>query len=192
MSLFKLIVVNLMFLISMASVEATSLFNNADFSALTSDKRARKIGDTVTIIVLENSQAKASAGNSKENEFSISAAANSPNGSWPYGLGVGSDLNGNAAIQRNGYIKAQITAVVQDMDDNGNLLIHGKQNISIDGEIQTIEVTGRVRKSDIFSDNTLISSRLFDANIVFNGKGPVSENQKSGLIYGLFNWLGLI
>jgi flagellar L-ring protein FlgH len=176
----------------MASVSATSLFNDADFKSLTSDKRARKVGDTVTIIVLENAQAKTSAGNSQDNGFSISASAQSPNGSWPYGVGMGSDHSGNAAIQRNGFIKAQITAVVKDKDKHGNLIVHGKQNISIDGEVQTIEITGSVRNSDIFSDNTLLSSRLFDANIIFTGKGPVSENQEGGIVYKVFNWLGLI
>ncbi|MCF2860217.1 flagellar basal body L-ring protein FlgH [Pseudoalteromonas sp. SMS1] len=183
----------LIFVISLMSVntQASSLFSKETFNSYTADKRASRVGDTVTIIVMENAQAKSSAGAATDKGFGLSASGSSPNGSWPFGIGVGSEINGDAAIHRNGFIKAQITALVEGKDANGNLIIRGRQNITLDGEVQSIEVTGRVRNSDISSQNTLLSSRLFDANIVFIGQGSVSEGTEPGVIAKLFKWLGL-
>ncbi|TMO66623.1 flagellar basal body L-ring protein FlgH [Pseudoalteromonas aurantia] len=169
---------------------ATSLFDKSSFQQLTADKRAMSIGDTVTIMVLENAQAKSRSGNANAYDFSVSAAANSPQGRWPYGVGLGTDSSGDAIISRNGFIKAQITAVVTAFDEHNNLVISGTQNITIDGELQSIELSGRVRQSDILADNTLLSSRILDAKIIFTGEDAFSEDNSEGLFEQLFSWFG--
>ncbi|MBQ4862957.1 flagellar basal body L-ring protein FlgH [Pseudoalteromonas sp. MMG013] len=171
-------------------VFATSLFDKKNFQQLTADKRAMKVGDTLTIMVLENAQAKSRSGNASAQDFSISAAANSPQGRWPYGVGLGTDQSGDAIISRNGFIKAQITAVVTAIDAHDNLVIRGTQNITIDGELQSIELKGRVRQSDILADNTLLSSRILDAKIIFTGEDALSDSDSEGLFEQLFNWFG--
>lgn len=182
-------ILSFLFFICNCSVLANNLFESSSYQSLTADKRANKVGDTVTIIVLENAQAKSSSGSESGLGLSVSASGSSPNGSWPYGLGVSTDVQGDEVVRRNGYIKAQITALVVSKDNNGNLGISGKQVISIDGESQSIEIAGKVRESDISSNNTVISSRLFEANITFSG---VDQNDNdSSLIARFIDWLGL-
>ncbi|CAM4163388.1 flagellar basal body L-ring protein FlgH [Pseudoalteromonas byunsanensis] len=168
------------------NLHATSLFNESTFNSLTSDKRAMSLGDTVTVVVLENAQAKSRSGSSNANDLSISAAGSSPQGSWPYAMGLGAEYSGDAVTSRNGFIKAQITAVVSEIDKFGNLVINGTQNITIDGELQSIELSGRVRPIDIMANNTLLSSRIMDAKIVFTGE----EQESEGVLSQLFTWLG--
>ncbi|WP_175401270.1 flagellar basal body L-ring protein FlgH [Pseudoalteromonas sp. BMB] len=172
--------------LSCINVHATSLFNEQTFSSLTADKRAMAIGDTVTVIVIENAQAKSRSGSSNANDLSISASGSSPQGSWPYSMGLGAEFSGDAVTSRNGFIKAQITAIVNDIDEFGNLVIRGTQNITIDGELQSIELLGRVRATDIMANNTLLSSRIMDARINFTGE----EKESEGVLSQLFTWLG--
>lgn len=169
---------------------ATSLYEEKSFNDLTSDKRAKVIGDTVTIIVIESAQATTGAGSADDSEFTFSGSAGANHKAWQYGLGVGSQTDGSAVTRRSGSIKAQISVVVVGVDDNKNLLLKGKQLLTINGESQTIEVTGRARRSDIFSNNTLLSNRLFDADIKFTGKGEVSDGKEAGIFARLFKWLG--
>ena len=173
-------------------VAATSLFDDKDFRSYTSDLRAHRVGDTLTIVILENSQATTSAGNSSDSDFSISAAASSPQGSWPYSANIGAGQSGDAVIKRNGFVRSQITAVVTGIDKNGNLIVKGQQQIVIDGETQSIEVSGSIRSADISSSNSVPSYRLYDANIKFVGQGDVTDGQGSGIFYQAFKWLGLI
>jgi flagellar L-ring protein precursor FlgH len=170
---------------------ANSLFNEAKYKPLTADKRAGEIGDTVTILVMESAQAKSSAGNSTESNSGVQVNARSPQGQWPYGVGVAATSGGDAAINRNGFVKAQITAVVQSRDSNGNLEVIGKQEITIDGEVQSMEVQGWIRPNDISANNVVPSFRLFNARIRFEGEGSMSENQKAGFFSRVINWLGL-
>ncbi|MFT4925227.1 MAG: flagellar L-ring protein precursor FlgH [Phenylobacterium sp.] len=195
MRYFNLLMVVLLLVLMEPPADATSLYDQKTFKDLTADKRAKVVGDTVTIIVLENAQATTSAGLAGDSEFAFSGGATINKKGWSYdtnyGLGVGAQSDNNAVTKRVGSIRAQISVVVTAVDDNQNLQLQGKQLLTINGESQTIEVTGRARRSDIFSNNTLLSSRLFDADIKFVGQGEVTEGKEDGIFARLFKWLGL-
>ena len=72
---------------------------------------------------------------------------------------------------------------------NGLLRIEGRQNITVNGEVQEIIVTGLVRSKDIASDNTVLSTYVADAEIIFTGNGSLGDKQMPGLLTRLFNWL---
>ncbi len=172
-------------------VFASSLYNEGSFKPLTADKRAGQPGDTVTILVMENAQAKSSAGRAQERESSLSLQGRHNSNNEQLSLGVAGNSAGDAAINRNGFVKAQITAVVQSRDSNGNLEVIGDQQITIDGEIQSIEIRGWIRPTDISANNVVPSFRLFNARIRFTGEGDVSDSQKAGVFSKIFGWLGL-
>lgn len=180
----------LLICISVSNAESSSLFNKHEYKELTADHRAIRVGDAITIVILESAQASASAGSADQTEFGVAAKASVNDKNFHYGLGVDSNSEGSASTQRRGLIKAQITAVVTAVDDNKNLVVQGQQVITIDGEEQKIELSGRVRRSDLASNNTIVSSRLFDAQIKFIGSGSVSDGKENGVFYKLFKWLG--
>lgn len=169
---------------------ANSLYDEASFKDLTADKRAKVVGDTLTIVVLESAQATTGAGSADDSEFAFTGSAGANNRAWQYGLGVGSSTDGNATTKRVGSIKAQLSVQVVALDDNKNLVVKGKQLLTINGEAQTIEISGKARRTDIYSNNTLLSSRLFDADIKFTGQGEVTDGKESGIFARLFKWLG--
>jgi len=82
-----------------------------------------------------------------------------------------------------------MTAKVVEVLPNGNLVIEGRQTIVINGEEQVIVVSGIVRPQDIEPDNTVLSTYIADATIVYNGTGPIGDAQEPGLLTRLLNWL---
>lgn len=169
---------------------ADDLVDIDNFKPLTSDIRALVVGDVVTLIIYENAKASSSAKQNEQGQFDVKIAANRDNSAWNYGIGTGSGTNGDAGTQRNGYIKAHITLLVNKVDKNGLLNVSGEQTLTINGEQQTITVRGRLRKNDVSADNTAISSRLLDADISFTGEGTVSDGYDANVFQRLYRWLG--
>jgi flagellar L-ring protein precursor FlgH len=79
----------------------------------------------------------------------------------------------------------QVTVVVVDILPNGNLVVTGTRDRDIAGDIQTIEVSGIVRPSDIAYDNTVKSQQVANFRIVTKNSGVSDPYTKPG-------WLGRI
>lgn len=167
------------------------------YYSLFSDQKANRVGDAVTIIVLESSQAsnnaQTSSGRNSEIGFNGSFGAKTggtPNGgSAEFGVGSKNQFEGSGSTKTTGMIKTKISAMIDSVLDNGNLMIKGSRKIAINGEEQVITIKGIVRSSDIMSDNSVLSHNISEAEISFKGDGIVSDAQKPGLLTKLFHWL---
>lgn len=173
------------------SVLASDLVNIDQHKPLTADKKARVVGDVVTLLVLEDAKAGSSTNLRDISDSSIDVAASRDQHDWRYGLGVGLNQRGDAATQRNGFIKTHITVQITSRDANGLFSVAGMQRLKINGEEQVITVSGKLRSDDISSMNTALSSRLLDASISFTGEGTVSAGQDSGLVSRILRWFGM-
>src|SRR5262249_38296810 len=108
-----------------------------------------------------------------------------------WGGGLHSDFTGGGQIQRTGQLLARLAVVVDSIDANGNLSIHGEQDIRVNNEHQRIALTGVVRSEDIAPDNTVQSSRVAQAKIEFKGDGVLARRQRPGLISRILSLFGL-
>ena len=86
---------------------------------------------------------------------------------------------------------AQMSATVVERLANGDLVIEGRQHLLINGENTVIGVRGRIRPQDVTADNAVLSSRIADARIDYDGKGFVSKGAKPGLINRILGFLGI-
>jgi flagellar L-ring protein precursor FlgH len=170
---------------------ATSLFDEKEYEALYADKNAVKVGDGITILIFENVEANSSAGQGSQGDFSFSGDANVDDRNWAAGVNLGSSNNGDAATNRNGFVRAQLTAIVVEKDEYGGLIIEGNQKITVNDETQTVRVKGRVRPEDVTTDNTVASFRLQNAEISIDGDGSVSKGKNSNVFKRFAKWLGL-
>jgi flagellar L-ring protein precursor FlgH len=108
---------------------------------------------------------------------------------------VGADFRGSSAFdgggveRRSGQVLGRISATVEAVLPNGELFIRGEQVISLNNESQIIYAEGRVRKEDISTDNTVLSTRLADSNIRFQGDGLLSRKERPGIISRALEWL---
>lgn len=106
-------------------------------------------------------------------------------------LSFGGSYDGAGGVTRTERFVTQMTAVVTGIQENGDLLIAGRQRMNINGEATTIEVRGQIRPSDIDGDNRVPSNRIGNAEINYKGKGFVSRSARPGLIQKIFGFLGL-
>lgn len=171
--------------------QAQSLWG--DSGSMFSDRKASEVGDLITIIIVERSQATQSATTTTNKDGSVEvgpiALADLIPVIPPISAGGSDSFGSRGSTTRGGSLNARMTAKVVEQLPNGTLIIEGRQSIIVNEEEQTIVVNGTVRPEDIEPDNTVLSSFIADASISYHGTGPVAEKQVPGLLTRLFNWL---
>jgi flagellar L-ring protein precursor FlgH len=165
------------------------------FSDLTSDLRARRVGDIVTILVQEKASAVSSgtvkAQRNSSLAASVSAAAGITRATGPLAnlakASTTRSLDGQGATTRDTTLTATISAVVTQVLPNGSLVIQGTKNVKINSENQVLGLRGLVRPVDLDTTNTVSSDRIAQMDLQVNGKGVVADQVKQPFI--LYRWL---
>ncbi len=163
-------------------------------SSLFSDQKANRVGDAVTIIVVESSQASNNAVKSTSREsdlgFDLSGQVDkNPLPKVDVGIGSNNDFKGSGSTSTSGMIRTKISATIDSVLNNGNLVVRGSRKISINGEEQTLHIKGVVRNSDITAENSVLSYNLSDAEIVLEGNGLINDSQSPGWLTKFFHWI---
>ena len=182
------------------AVQPGSLWTpTAQFSDLSSDLRARRAGDIVTILVNENASAVSSgtvktARNSSV-QASITAAGGITRAVGPLAnlakAGSNTSLDGQGTTTRDTTLTATISAVVTQVLPNGNLVIQGTKNVHVNSENQVLAVRGIVRPVDLSTANMVPSDRIAQMELQVNGKGVVADSvRRPFILYRLI--LGLL
>lgn len=158
---------------------------------LYADARARRVGDLVTIIIVERAEATSAASTGSEREGSLKIGPGQGLLDFIPLLGAsgGSAFDGSGRTVRTGSVKAQMTARVVEVLPGGALRVEGRQTIVINEEHQEIVLTGIVRPEDISRENTVLSTYVADAQIVLRGTGALGAEQKPGILTRIFDWL---
>jgi flagellar L-ring protein FlgH len=178
--------------LSYVQAQAESLYKEGTFRSLTADYRASRVGDVLTILVLENSSATTTADTTTKKEGGLGLAVQTYNLNKKAGVDVTENFNGSGTIQRSGKLLAQLTVTVKALAENGDLIVAGAQLIELNNEKQQIVLEGRVRPGDISETNTVPSTRLADAKISYVGDGILAEKQHPGILTRILSWLGLL
>ena len=179
-------------------LSAEDLYKGGNWSSLASDRKASRVGDLVTIQVLANNSASNTITQGSKKRTGLDGSINAVTGSAGQtfersgGLGASGVYEGQGTNARANRMAAELSASVTEVMPNGDLVIAGWQALNISGERINIRVSGRVRAEDINADNAIVSSRLADAKIEYDGKGFASRSAKPGIVQRLFNWFGLL
>jgi len=167
-------ILSLFFLITIIeiSVYGQSLFDEDSFgNELYQDITARKVGDSVTVIILQNARADQSTETSRERQAELDASyklsGDIGTGSAGTTLGGQTNRSGSRSISRRVNFIATVTAQVVEVLPNGQLKIEGNQYTSINDQKTEISVSGIINRSDISPDNTVASSALANAQIEY-------------------------
>ncbi len=154
------------------------------------DRRAHRPGDVFTVLVTEASSVSAAAQTTTNKTDSAQVSVLDKTGTVkPLSATIGSNSGGGGDIERSDKLAANLTVTVLNVDDRGNLIVHGEQDIQVNNERQRIRLDGIVRAEDIGPDNTLPSSRVGSARIEFTGKGILARKQSPGLINRILSYL---
>ncbi len=98
-------------------------------------------------------------------------------------------FGGQAQTTNSGKLTAQMSAILKEVMTNGNLLIEGRRAIFYNKEKKNIVVSGIIRPQDVTSENTVLSTYVADASIVFEGQGEVNNQSQPGILSKLLGWI---
>ena len=175
---------------------------HGQLTGLFSDQRARQVGDIVTVKIAEVTQAsEAATTDTTRKSQTVAGAANffgleaHPNGPWKNPATMinanapNNDFSGSGQTTRTGSLSATITARVVTVLPTGNLAIEGKREIYVNNEKKEILLQGIVRPRDIAYDNSVSSTQVADAKVIYTGIGVVAEKQRPGWGARLFDFI---
>jgi flagellar L-ring protein FlgH len=157
---------------------------------------ARNVGDTLTVVLAESTEAEKSATTSASKN--TSAALTGPtiagrpitsNGTplLEASMGNESQFAGNGQATQSNKLDGYITVTVAQRLSNGNLVVRGQKWVAINSGREFVRLQGIVRPSDITPDNAVVSWKVADAYISYGGQGTVANASKPGWLYRFFN-----
>lgn len=82
---------------------------------------------------------------------------------------------GKGKIERDEEIELKVAAVVTQILPNGNMVIHGKQQVRVSNERRDLEVAGIIRPEDITINNSISYEKIAEARIAYGGQGMITD-----------------
>ncbi|PID62452.1 MAG: flagellar basal body L-ring protein [Ignavibacteriae bacterium] len=176
-----------------AIVNAQSMKQNG-FRSLFSDYKAVNLGDAITIVVLESSQAANSAQKNagRKSDIGFGASGGLDDTKLPavsLDLDSKNQFKGSGSSKTSGMVRTKLSALIDSVLSNDLVRVKGSRKIVVNDEEQMITIKGLVRTSDISSNNTVFSYNISDAEIIFQSDGQIKSMQEPGWITKLFHWL---
>lgn len=167
-----------------------AIFQAGGARPLFDDRRARFVGDTMTITITENTTASATNNNKLDRKNTNNIAVNTLAG-LPGKSALGATLDtantvafeGKGAASNTNAFTGSITVTVIDVFPNGNLLVSGEKQLSVGNEQEFVRLSGVVDPSFVNAANTIASSRVADARIEYKSAGQMGEGMSMA-------WLG--
>ena len=172
-----------------------SILGNSMHMSLFQGQRQWRVGDIITVVLNESTQASRNSSLITERKATNDALASSwtnsllsPNGFWGDVRGdidlnaaeIGTEGVGTAA-QANA-LSGVITAMVAEVLPNGNLIVEGRKQLSLTEGAEFIQIRGVVRARDVQPDTTVSSMQMAQAQISYRGTGNLAESTQPGWI----------
>jgi flagellar L-ring protein precursor FlgH len=163
---------------------------SADTVSLTSDARAFRVGDVVTVLLQETTQASKKAGTSfsKGSTASVTpiGALGKTFGRTGVSLGADRSFTGDATSTQQNALSGAVTVLVQEVLPNGLLRVAGEKRLQLNQGEEFLRVAGYLRAADIDNDNQVSSQRVANARIAYSGQGSLAEANTPGWLTRFF------
>ena len=170
-----------------------AIYQTVQARPLFEDRRARRIGDTITINLVERNTAQKSANANATRNGNMSAGIGPINRLPLSGLNgleleadAESDFNGKGAAAANNVFNGTITVTVIDVYPNGNLLVSGEKMVAINQGNEFIRFSGVINPNNVTTANTVQSTQVADARIEYRGSGFIDESNTMGWLQRFF------
>ena len=177
------------------SANADSIYPQSKARSMFADRKARAVGDVITVLITENTvasqdadtnvtkDAKAQANGGTKGPFNLLSLI--PGAS----LGRSASHKGTGSTTRNSKVISTMSCRIAEITPSGQLLLKGERALKINADTQIVRLTGIIRPDDIDQDNTVLSGAIADARIEVDGKGPIEQHSKPGILMRIFQFL---
>lgn len=163
----------------------------AGYAPLTSGSLASRVGDVLTITLVENTSA------TKSNSASISRDGSiglTPPSTGPFNLFSSTDVgasgetsfSGKGDAAQSNKLSGSVTVTVARVYGNGSMLVRGQKQLTLNRGDEYVQISGIVRQADITPDNSVPSTRVADARITYSGKGEIARGSQQGWLQRFF------
>ncbi len=164
------------------------------------DLRASRVGDIVIVQIVEQHKGSKRASTDVDRKSTYDGSLG---GSF-FGLNNlasffvdGVELNastknefeGSGSTSREDTLTGTIAARVVEVLPNGDMRILGRREVTVNSEKQTMTLSGIVRRIDLDTSNTVLSSSIAEAIIEYSGLGVVDDVQRPGWAIRMFDWI---
>jgi flagellar L-ring protein precursor FlgH len=166
-----------------------AIYNNNTFRPMFEDRRARHIGDILTITIAENTQANKSGASTGNKSGSVSASVPGPlQGRLGATLGTSSAskyADGDTQTASNAFT-GTLGVTVSEVLTNGNLIVVGEKQIAMNKGIEFIRFSGMVNPDSIQAGNTVSSTLVADARVEYRTSSQIDKAEFSSMMSRFF------
>ena len=182
----KKFLASIIFILALAfSAHGQSLWD--DNASWYSDTRPKHVGDIITVLINERTDAKDEATMEVTKGTSNRVGDDSSAGFLlkfvrTLTFSTSNTANGEGSTERKHHATGTLACLVTEVLPNGNLVIEGTRDIRTSEEVLQFQLFGVIRPQDVTADNQINSSLIANAEIAVKGRGVISRTQKVGLI----------
>ena len=171
-----------------------SLYNAATYRPSFEDRRARLVGDLVTIQIVENITAKQESSSTLDRSSNVSNAVTalpflSAADAGKLGLGAksGNAFSGKGGTESANTFSGSITATVIDVLPNGHLVVAGEKQIGVNQNVDVLRFSGTIDPRAMQPGSIINSTQVANVRIESRGRGTQGEVQAQGWLSRFFN-----
>lgn len=166
------------------ATQSGSIFQAGTEMVLYEDLKARRVGDILTVLLVEETSGENSSDNNINQSTEMNVATPTFGGSsrpnMNVSLGSENAFNGQSGSSQRNRLNGSIAVTVHEVLPNGNLVVQGEKRIRINQGDEYIRLRGVVRTRDIDPFNMLYSTQVADARITYAGRGTNSHTTTPG------------
>lgn len=170
-----------------------SIYQTATYRPAFEDRRARAMGDVVTIVIVENITASQKSTSTVNRSSSVSSSIsalpfNSPEGLAKLGIGgnTANDFSGKGGTESTNTFSGSITATVIDVMPNGHLVVAGEKQIGVNQNVDVLRFSGTVDPRVMQPGSIVSSTQVANVRVESRGRGAQGEAQTVGWLSRFF------
>ena len=162
-----------------------AIFSTSSSGLFSSDRRAKKVGDILSVTLSETFSSNKAVTNSSGKTDTIGAEVG-PTGLLRNFAGLGgsasktNSFSGSMATNQSNSLKGTLSATIVRVFPNGNLEIKGQKKLRITEGTEYIRLSGIIRPQDISTTNSVSSAKIAEAQIEYVGAGILDSATKPG------------
>ncbi|NEX21068.1 flagellar basal body L-ring protein FlgH [Thiorhodococcus mannitoliphagus] len=181
-----------------AAANYGAIFQASQSQGLFEDYKARRVGDLVTVVLAENTNAKKSSSTSTAKDSGVEMDVGNVTVAGRtlidrdltlFGASAtgGRTFDGSGDSSQSNQLSGEITVTVAEVLPNGNLVIQGEKWLGINQGQEFVRIRGIIRPEDVSTSNSVQSTQVANAQLYYGGTGALADSNAQGWLSRFFN-----